>query len=94
MRFQESTGFVSAPAEQVFDFVDDHSRLSSHMSRSSWMMGGGRMDLVLDAERGRSVGSRIRLEGKAFGIRLFLDEVVCSPATTPDGAREGWSSMR
>lgn len=38
--YEESTA-IPASAQQVFDFVDDHSRFSSHMSQSSWMMGGG-----------------------------------------------------
>ena len=75
-RHEESTGLVSAPAAHVFAHVDDHARLSSHMSQSSWKMGGGRMDVVLDAERGQRVGSVIRLDGTVFGVRLFVEEVV------------------
>ncbi|OGE82944.1 MAG: hypothetical protein A2846_02175 [Candidatus Doudnabacteria bacterium RIFCSPHIGHO2_01_FULL_49_9] len=72
----EDSVFIRAPAGQVFDYVDDHSRFSSHMSQSSWMMGGGRMNTELDDGRGQTVGSHIRLNGKVFGINLFLDEVV------------------
>ena len=75
-RHEASTGLVSAPAERVFAHVDDQTRLSSHMSQSSWKMGGGRMDVVLDAERGQRVGSVIRLDGTVFGVRLFVEEVV------------------
>jgi hypothetical protein len=60
----------------VFAFIDDHSRFSSHMSQSSWMMGGGRMRVELDEQRGQAVGSHIRLVGSAFGLKLFLEEVV------------------
>lgn len=56
--------------------MDDHTRFSIHMSRSSWMMGGGRMQVSADEGKGRTVGSHIRLSGMAFGIRLSLDEVV------------------
>jgi hypothetical protein len=72
----ESTGFVTAPPDAVFSYVDDHERLSSHMTRSSWMMGGGRMDVQLDAGRGRRLGSRIRMSGRAFGLALSLEELV------------------
>lgn len=72
----EASAFVEAPAEHVFTLVDDHTRLSSHMSRSSWKMGGGRMDLVMDRDRGRRVGSRIQLSGRVFGFELSVDEVV------------------
>ena len=75
-RHYEESACIPATARAVFDFVDDPTRLSSHMSRSSWMMGGGNMAIVLDEGRGQAVGSHIRLSGKAFGFSLFADEVV------------------
>ena len=75
-RHQEGTVPISATPEDVFAFVDDPSRLSSHMSESSWMMGGGRMLVELDDLAGRTVGSHIKLSGKVFGLPLSLDEVV------------------
>jgi hypothetical protein len=72
----ESAGFVPASIDAVFGYVDDHERLSSHMSQSSWMMGGGRMDLQLDEGRGQRLGSRIQMSGRAFGVAVSLDEVV------------------
>jgi polyketide cyclase/dehydrase/lipid transport protein len=75
-RHKERSVLVAAPPEVVFAYVDDHSRLSSHMSTSSWMIGGGRMGVELDAAKGQAVGSHVRLSGKVFGIPLFLDEVV------------------
>lgn len=75
-RHYEQSTLVSAAAQDVFAFVDDHAHLSSHMSRSSWLMGGGRMEVTLDDRHGQQVGSHIRLRGKVFGISLFLDEVV------------------
>lgn len=50
--------------------------LSSHMNQSSSMMGGGRMFVELDEREGQAVGSHIRLSGRVFGIRLYLDEAV------------------
>jgi hypothetical protein len=72
----ECSALVRAPAERVFAHVDDHARLSSHMGKSSWMLGGGRMDLELDADRGKKVGSRIRLAGRVFGSELSVEEIV------------------
>ncbi|MEO6488047.1 MAG: SRPBCC family protein [Thermoanaerobaculia bacterium] len=72
----ESTALVSASPEGVFALIDDHERLSSHMSQSSWRMGGGRMTTTLDEHRGQSVGSHIRVNGRVFGLALSLDEVV------------------
>jgi hypothetical protein len=75
-RHLESSAFIDASSEDVFAFVDDHSRFSSHMSESSWMMGGGRMVVELDEAKGQAVGSHIRLSGRVFGVSLYLDEVV------------------
>lgn len=72
----ESSSVVAAPAERLFDLLDDHSRMSAHMSGRSWMMGGGRMVTAMDEGQGRRIGSHIRLDGRAFGVRLELDEVV------------------
>ena len=75
-RHYEDSVLIPAGAEKVFAFIDAHTRLSSHMNKSSWMMGGGRMDTSTDAGRGQEIGSHIRMNGKVFWISLFLDEVV------------------
>jgi hypothetical protein len=75
-RHEEFTGTVNATMERAFEHLDDQLRLSAHMQKRSWKMGWGKMDLHLDDERGRAVGSRIILEGRVFGIHLYLDEVV------------------
>ena len=72
----ESSAFIDTSPEEVFAFVDDHARFSSHMNESSWMMGGGRMAVELDEARGKAVGSHIRLSGRVLGVDLSLDEVV------------------
>jgi hypothetical protein len=72
----ETTGVVKAPPELLFDHLDDVHRLSGHMSRSSAMMLGSRMNIELDAAAGRAVGSKIRLAGRVLGIPLLLEEVV------------------
>lgn len=75
-RHYEDSILIPATAEKVFGFVDDHSRFSSHMNKSSWMMGGGSMNIQVDEGKGQKVGSHIRLNGRVLGINLFLDEVV------------------
>ncbi len=75
-RHEEHSATIDASAERVFDQLDDPTRLSGHMSKRSWRMGGGRMETVLDAQRGRSVGSHIVIRGRVFGIPLYLDEIV------------------
>ena len=76
MRHWDDGAVIAAPVDAVFAFLDDHARLAAHMSRSSWMMGGGRMELSVDAGGGQVVGSHIRLDGTVLGVRLALDEVV------------------
>ncbi len=75
-RHEEHSATINASAERVFDQLDDPTRLSEHMSKRSWRMGWGRMETVLDAQRGRSVGSHIVIRGRVFGIPLYLDEIV------------------
>lgn len=72
----EASALVSAPAQATFDYVDDHERLSSHMSESPWMMGKGRMITEVDAGRGQQLGSLIRLTGRVLGMRLSVAEKV------------------
>ena len=72
----DSSGSVRSPMEQVFAHLDDHTRLSSHMSERSWRTGGGRMETEIDEGRGQTVGSRIRLSGRVFGVELSVEEIV------------------
>ena len=72
----ESDVELNAPANAVFSHLDDHSRLSAHMSQSSWMMVGSRMAIELDATEGRAVGAIIRLRGRVLGIPLCVEQIV------------------
>ena len=72
----ESKREVHAPADAIFSYLDDHTRLAAHMSQSSWMMAGSRMGIELDEFAGRRVGSRIRLSGRVLGIPLSVEEAV------------------
>jgi hypothetical protein len=72
----EAEAQVASRPSEIFAYLDKHSQLSGHMSKSSWMMGGGRMDMTSDAGGFQRVGSRLRLAGKAFGLRVVLDEQV------------------
>ena len=67
---------MPASPEKIFSYVDDHRKFSIHMSKPSWVMGGGKMAVQTDEGHGQRVGSHMRLNGKVFGINLFLDEVV------------------
>lgn len=73
---EEYTGVVDASMEDVFSHLDDQTRLAAHMEKRSWRMGWGRMDVRLDPQRGKAVGSHIVLDGRVLGVRLYLEEVV------------------
>src|SRR3989344_4737457 len=73
--YEESVLIPSSPRD-LFSYIDDHKSFSSHMSTSSWMMGGGKMEVSIDEGDGRKVGSHIRLKGTVLGINLSLDEVI------------------
>lgn len=75
-RHYEDSSIVPAGAAEIFAFIDDHVRVMSHMNKPSLMMGGGRGDISFDDEHGRKVGSHIRMSGKAFGVTVFVDEVI------------------
>lgn len=72
----ESNIDVDAAAGDIFTLLDDHSRLSAHMTKPSRMMAGSVMTLEFDVSKGRAVGAFIRLTGRVLGIPLSVEEVV------------------
>lgn len=80
---------VAASPEEVFARLDDQTRLAEHMGQPSAMMGGGRMTYEFDRGRGQAVGSHIKMGGSAFGISLYVDEVVTE--RSPPG-RKVWKT--
>lgn len=75
-RCEEAQARLAAGVPQVFDWLDDHRHLSSHMASSSWMMAGSSMHTEFDARRFRAVGSRLRMHGRVLGLPLALEEQV------------------
>lgn len=55
-RFYEARSYVGADVDRIFTDLDDQVKLSSHMSESSWTMGGGRMKVEFGEGHGRKVG--------------------------------------
>ena len=72
----EATCEVRAQSPSVFEYIDQPQRLSAHMARRSWQLGGASMSIETDAEGGRAVGSHIRLAGRMLGIRLYVEGKV------------------
>ncbi|KKP80693.1 MAG: hypothetical protein UR81_C0019G0011 [Candidatus Levybacteria bacterium GW2011_GWB1_35_5] len=90
LRHYEDSTFIPASQSEIFVYVDDHKNFSSHMSKSSWMMGGGSMDVKLDEGSGKKVGSHIKLSGKVFGIKIYLDEII---TTHEPPKRKEWQTV-
>lgn len=76
MLHYESSGFVRGSVNEVFAYIDDHTRLSAHMSKPSWKTGWSQMRTELDEGRGQQLGSHIRLMGRILGIELWVEEIV------------------
>jgi len=87
---EEAGARVNASPSILFEYLDDHRRLSAHMEKSSWMMLGSRMELRLDAGGGRAVGSHIHLVGRVLGIPLSVEEAV-NERTPP--SRKVWETL-
>ena len=75
-RHEEVRCEVPASPAAVFRHIDRPERLSAHMSRKSWRLGGMSMSIETDADGGRAVGSHIRLAGRMLGIPLHVDCVI------------------
>lgn len=74
--FAESTGLLPVADAAAFAFLDDHANLSSHMSKSSWMMLGSTMNIFMDELGTRAVGSKFGFTGRIAGVPLEVHEVV------------------
>ena len=72
----EATVVVQAPPSILFDRMDDHEWLASHMTRSRMMMAGSSMTVETDALHGRAPGATIRMSGRVLGMALHLVETV------------------
>ena len=73
---EASSARAHGSADQVFAYLDDPKALAAHMGESSMMMLGSRMSINVDADGGRVVGSKIRMQGRMMGIPLSLEEVI------------------
>lgn len=85
-----ATVHVATPPAALFDRLDDPTRLSAHMSTSSWRMVGGGMETVLDEGRGQRPGSRTVLRGRVLGMTLSVESAVVE--RTPP-VRKTWETV-
>lgn len=61
---------INSAPNTLFSYLDDPSRLSAHMERSSWRMGGGEMSIELGGGNWQQVDSTALMRGTAFGMSL------------------------
>ena len=80
-RHEEARCEVTAAPADVFEHIDKPERLSAHMARKSWQLGGGSMSIETDSAGGHAVGSHIRLAGRVLGLALNVECIVtqCEP---------------
>ena len=76
IKHYEDSVYIPESPKELFVYVDNHKNFSSHMNKSSWMMGGGSMNTQADSKKFQEIGSHIKMGGTVFGIKLYLDEVV------------------
>ena len=76
LRHHSASRTLPVPAAALFAHLDDQPRLAGHMEKPSAMMGGGRMAYSFGEARGKAVGSRMRMSGTAFGLKLSVEEEV------------------
>lgn len=89
--FAEALAQIDAPVPTVFEFLDDQANLSSHMGERSWMMMGSTMDIYMDEQGTRAVGSRFGFTGRILGIPLHVDEIVTNREPP---SRKTWETAR
>ena len=66
----ESIAMVSASPDRVFALIDDHERLVSHMSKSSWRMGGGHMTTSTYSDYGADEEPSKSTDIKSSSVRI------------------------
>jgi hypothetical protein len=89
-RHDESLGRITLGADALFAILDDHARLSSHMSKPSWRMAWSTMTIIMDERAGSAIGALISLRARVLGIRLWVNEVVT--VRTPP-LRKEWETV-
>ncbi|GAB2820976.1 SRPBCC family protein [Ferruginibacter profundus] len=80
----------NASPHQVFKCIDDLGIIGMHMTKSSSMMMGGKLDLVYLTENHTGVGSRYKWKGKMMG--MYMDFTVEVTKWVP-GIEKIWETI-
>ena len=72
---------IKASQNEVFACHGDQTRLAAHMEKRSMMTLGGRMTYEIDATKGRTVGSVMRMGGsggdRVSGVCIVTQRLSC-----------------
>ena len=71
-----SGAVLNTRVSAAFDYLNDPTKLSAHMEKSSLMMGGATMTTKVDSRKGQELGSVIALKGNFLGIELSVKEHI------------------
>lgn len=90
MKTVTRTATYPAPPEIVFPYLDDLGVTGTHMTQSSWMMLGSKLDLEFLTKNHTGLGTRYRWTGKMMGMSMdFTVEVTKWQA----GVEKVWETL-
>ena len=67
---------IFSSSEKVFEQMDDFSKTGMHMSESSMMMMGSKLNLEQLSKNAIGVGAKYRWHGKMMGMKMDFSEEV------------------
>ena len=76
MKTKSKSLTISSSPQRVFDQMDDFSKTGMHMSESSMMMMGSKLQLEQLSHNAAGIGSAYRLFGKMMGMTIDFSEAV------------------
>ena len=76
MKTRAKSIFILSSPEKVFMQMDDFSKTGMHMSESSMMMMGSKLELQQISSNSTGIGSSYRWFGKMMGIIIDFSQVV------------------
>lgn len=77
MKIIKKTKIFKASPEQVFNQIDDLGVTGMHMTKSSWMMMGSKLNLMYLTDNKKGMGTKYRWTGKMMGLKMdFTVEVT------------------
>jgi hypothetical protein len=76
MKTRSKSIVMHAAAEKIFAQMDDFSKTGMHMSESSMMMMGSKLNLEQLSPNATGVGAKYRWYGKMMGMTIDFSETV------------------